>query len=110
MLLYHRQQNMFDKINAVTDCRSKTGRNRNDDFLVRGSIDHIAAVANRGVNTFLRMYDPLEIAVKHAAESAAFDHARRKHFPKPFRGNDLLPVPCAVLQTELTELCHVSSA
>ena len=26
LLLYHRQQNIFDKINAITDCRSKKGR------------------------------------------------------------------------------------
>ena len=97
LLLYHRQQNIFDKFNAVMYCRSEIGRNRNDDFFVGGNIDHIAAVTDRGVNTFLRMNDPPKIAVGHSAESAAFNPARGKHFFEPIGRNDLLPVPCAVL-------------
>ena len=110
LLLYHRQQNIFDKINAVMYCRSEIGRNRNDDFLVRINIDHIAAVADRGINISFRMHDPSKIAVGHSDESAAFDPARGKHFLEPIGRNDLPSVPCAVLQAELTELCHVSGA
>ena len=110
LLLYYRQQNVFDKVNAVMYCRSKTGRNRNGDFLVWINIGHIAAVTDCGINISFRVHDPLKISVGHSAESAAFDPARRKHFFEPIGRNDLLLVPCAVLQTELTELCHISSA
>ena len=72
LLLYHRQQNIFDKINAVMYCRSEIGRNRNDDFLVRINIDHIAAVADRGTNISFRMHDPPKIAVGHSAENIVF--------------------------------------
>ncbi len=56
------------------------------------------------------MHDPPKIAVRFSAERAAFDPAGRKHFPEPIRGNDLPPIPSAVLQTELTEPCQVSGA
>ena len=110
LLLYHRKQSIFDKINAVANCRSEGSRYCGHNFLVRINIDHIAAVTDCGINISFRVHDPPKIAVGHSTESAAFDSARRKHFFEPFGGNDLLPVPCTVLQTELTELCHVSSA
>lgn len=110
LLLYHRQQNIFDKINAITDCRSKKGRYCGHDFLVRFNIDHIAAVTDCGINISFRMHAPPKIAVGHSAESAAFNPARGNHFFEPIGRNDLPSVPCAVLQAELTELCHICGA
>lgn len=101
---------MFDKVNAVMYCRSKMGRNCNYSLLLRINIDHITTVSDCCINVFLRMYAPPKIAVRFSPESTAFDYARRKHFTKPFRRNDPLSVPYAVLQTKLTKLCHVSGA
>ena len=53
LLLYHRKQNIFDKINAITDCRSKKGRYCGHDFLVRFNIDHIAAVTDCSINIWI---------------------------------------------------------
>ena len=52
LLFCHQQQDIFDKVNTVTDCQLKGGRNRNDDFLVRDSIVHItgAGQADRRVS------------------------------------------------------------
>ena len=39
LLLYHRKQSIFDKINAVANCRSEGSRYCGHNFLVRINID-----------------------------------------------------------------------
>ena len=51
LLLYHRQQNILDKVNAVMYCRFEAGRYCGNDFLVQSNIDHITAVTDCGMST-----------------------------------------------------------
>ena len=51
---------------------------------VRVHIDHVAAVPDGGINIFLRMHDPPEIAIGHPPEAAAGHRPREEHFLDPF--------------------------